>query len=172
MSQCSWNAKALQEIIAINSSSEDIPVSRTKSAKYGLSSGQIAGIAIAGLAGSLILLAIILRIKGSKKVPGSVKEELHEVEASEKSEMVGQTGIKVSELDGREQQGHEIDGYEYPGHEIDGQKLPGHELGGVEPNYELSGDENHTHELPALKFPGGQMPVLETRPTIENHEMP
>ena len=173
MSQCSWNAGAQQEIVAINSPSEEISVSQTKSAKNGeLSSGPIAGIAIAGLAGSLILLAVVLKVKGGKKFPGSVKTNLHELEASEKSGMVGQTVMEVSEISGRDQQGHEIDGHQYPGHEIDGQKLPGYELGGVEPNCELSGDENLKHELPALEFPGGEMPVPETRPTFESHEMP
>ena len=170
MSQCSWNAGAQQEIIVINSPSEAISVSRTKSAKHGgLSSGQIAGFVIAGLAGSLILLAIIMKVKGIKIFQGSIKTELHELEVSEES---GMAGMKTSEIDGRDQQEHELDGYQFPGHEIDGQKLPGHELGGVEPNSELGCDENLKHELPALEFPGGEMPVPETRSTFESHEMP
>lgn len=173
MSQCSWNAGAQQEIIAIISPSEAIPVSRAKSAKHGgLSSGRIAGTVIAGLAGSLILLVIILKVKWSKIFQGSIETKVPELEASENSGMVVQTGMKISEIDGRDQQEHELDSYQYPGHEIDGQKLPGHELGGVEPSCELSGKENLKHELPALEFPGGEMPLPETRSAFESHEMP
>ena len=139
MSHPSWNTGAQQEIIAINSPPEAISISRIKLAKYGgLSSGQIAGTVIAGLAGSLILLAIILKVKWSNifQFPGSIKTKVHELEASEESGLVVQTGIEISEIDGRGQQGHELDGCQYPGHEIDGQKLPGHELGGVEPSCE------------------------------------
>ena len=167
VSQCSWNAGAQQKIIAIGSPSEATSVSRTESAKHGgLSSGQIAGIVIAGLVGSLILLAIILKVKWSKTFQVSIETKAHELEASENS------GMKLSEIDGRDQQEHELDGYQYPGHEIDSQKLPGHELGGVEPSCELSGEEDLTHELPALEFPGGEMPLPETRSAFESHEMP
>ena len=167
VSQCSWNAGAQQEIVAIISPSEAISVSRIQSAKHGgLSSGQIAGTVIAGLAGSLIVLAIILKVKWSKTFQRSIKTEVHELEASEKPDM------EISEIDGRDQQEHELDGYRYPGHEIDGQKLPGHELGGVESSCELSGEENLKHELPALEFPGGEMPLPETRSAFESHEMP
>ena len=126
VSQCSWNAEAQQEIIAITSPSEAILVSRTESAKHGgLSSGQIAGTIIAGLAGSLILLAIILKVKWTKIFQGSIETKMLELEASENSGMV---------IDVRNQQEHELDGYRYPGHEIDGQKLPRHELEGVDPS--------------------------------------
>ena len=103
---------------------------------------------------------------------GSIKTKVHELEASENSGMVVQTGMEISEMDGRDQQEHELDGYQYPGHEIDGQKLPGHELGGVEPSCELSGEENLKHELAALEFPRGEMPLPETRSAFERHEMP
>ena len=167
MSQCSWNAGAQQEIIAITSPSEAISVSRIKSAKHGgLSSGQIAGTVIAGLAGSLILLAIILKVKWSKTFPGSINKKVHELEASKKS------GMEISEIDGRGQQEHELDGYPHPGHEIDGRKLPGHELGGVEPSCELSGEENLKYELSALESPGSEMPLPEMRSAFESHEMP
>lgn len=186
MSQCSWSAEAQQDIIAITSPPEAVSVSRTTSAKHGgLSSAQVAGIVIAGLTGSLILLAVMLKVKWRLKSQASIETKALELEASEES------GMKIPEIDGRDQREHELDGYEYPGPEIDGQELPGHELEGVEPSCELSGGEHlkhelgrvepscelsggeHlTHELPALEFPGGEMPVPETRSAFKSHEMP
>ncbi len=163
MSQCNWNAGAQQDIVAITSPSEEVSssgINLIHSSK--LAPRKIAGIAIGGLAGLLILLAIITiikKVKGGGVVFWKMREEEHELEASENSGIGNEAGKKVSEIDGGGYLRHEINGYQYPGHEIDGRKIPGHELGAVEPRYELSGNENTKHELPALEYPGGEMPV-------------
>ena len=163
MSQCSWNAGAQQDIVAITSPSEEVPPSGINPVpSSGLAPRKIVGIAIGGLAGLLILLAIITIIKkakGGRVLFWKMGEEEHELEASGNSGIGNEIGKKGFEIDGGGNVGNEIDGYQYPGHEIDGRKILGHELGAVEPRYELSGNENAKHELPALEYPGGEMPV-------------
>ena len=134
-----------------------------------LSPGQIAGIVIGGLVGFLMLLAVIIRAKRGGISVWKIKRKSHELEASEKSAMEVDKVTKISEIDGRDHQGHEIDGYQSPGHEIDGQKILGHELGAIEPRYELSGNEYLKPELPALEFPGGEMPG--DPPKAKSHEI-
>lgn len=171
VSQCSWNAGAQQDIVAITSLSETVLSSGTKVLhSRGLSSGKIAGIVIGGLAGLLIMLAIIMKAKGVGLSPWKMGKQHQELEASEKSVMVDETGTKICEVDGRGHKGHEIDGYQYPGHEIDGQKIPGHELGAVELSQELEGNETPKHELPALEFPGGEMPVSGNPPRVKSSQ--
>ena len=127
---------------------------------------------IGGLAGLLIVLAIIMKAKEVGLSPWKTRKHHQELEALEKSVMVDETETKICEIDGRDHKGHEIDGYQYPGHEIDGQKLPGYELGAVELSHELEGNETPKHELPALEFPGGEMAVSGNPPRVKGQEIP
>lgn len=172
VSQCSWNAGAQQDIVAITSQSEEASSSATKPIhSRGLSSGQIVGIIIGGLAGLLIFVAIIIKANGGRISPWKMRKKEHKLEASVESEMVDETCTKVFEIDGEGHQVQESDGRQYPGHEIDGQKIPGHELGAIEPRYELGGSEHPKHEFPAFEFSGGEMPVPGNPPRVKSQEI-
>ena len=164
VSQCSWDAGAQQNIVAI--------ISPNTTRSRGLLPRQIAGIVIGGFAGLLIFFVVVVKVKRRRVSLLETRDKEHEMEAPENFGRADEMVTEVLELDGRDYYGPEIDGCQLPGHEMDGQRVIGHELGAINDMYDPNGNENIRYEMPALEFPGGEMPVPGTPPRVKSKEMP